>query len=452
MTTNELEPRHKIFGWAEKGWSTGYWNIDALSTAAKAKHIYGNLYLPRLEEYEQNARREHANGPLIRALERWMGEQITEYAREFSEYERSQATQEQKEELSQMNNALNRWTNSFLSEELDGIDEGDGTGTSPRPDGLPDDSVERIELSLTHPVAGQGVNLNPRKKFIGEDGSQVQSIPNTLKSSNPEVASVDGSTVRTHQPGTTDLWVSCAASNLESNKVTLRVLDIESIEVVPQELEVGSGSRSPLEASVTTKDGSAYDGVYLSWVEGDDEVASVGSSGMVHGRHTGETTVTAYDDQQMGEPAHITVVPSSEDGNSDGGDGSPKILLSEVDDDPFGEGPPEFTPEEPPIHQRPVDVDHNVWWVNMASPLARRHVERSEGNVRESSEWRLYLVERYIEAVSKIVVSHELGEGETSFNRVSRALDDQASEMQHRIADSLSDFLDSGILPSENNE
>jgi adenosyl cobinamide kinase/adenosyl cobinamide phosphate guanylyltransferase len=79
-------------------------------------------------------------------------------------------------------------------------------------------------------------------------------------------------------------------------------------------------------------------------------------------------------------------------------------------------------------------------------------VERSEGNVRESSEWRLYLVERYIEAVSKIVVSHELGEGETSFNRVSRALDDQASEMQHRIADSLSDFLDSGILPSENNE
>lgn len=453
MNTTKWESRHKIYGWADEGWSTGYWNVNDLSTAAYAKHIYGNLYLPKLEEYEQNARREHANGSLTRALERWMGEQITEYAREFSEYERSQATQEQRDELSQMNDALNRWTSSFLSEELGGIDEGDGDGTSDDDDdGLPSKPVEQIELSLTHSVAGQGVSLNPRKKFFGEDGEQVQAIPNTLKSSAPEVASVDGSTVNTHQPGTAELWVSCAASPLESNRVTIEVLKIDSVEVVPQELEVESGSRAPLEASVTTKNGFTHEGVYLSWMEGDDEIASVGSSGMVHGRRTGETTITAYDDQQMGEPARVTVTPASEEPGSNGGDGSPKILLSEVDDDPLGEDPPEFSPEEPPVHQRTYDVEHNIWWINMASPLARRLVERSDGDIRESPEWRQYHVERYVEIVSKIIAAHEFGEEETSFSRVIRTLNDQATEMQHRIADSLNEFLDSGILPGKDDE
>ena len=138
---------------------------------------------------------------------------------------------------------------------------------------------------------------------------------------------------------------------------------------------MSAGSRKPITATVHTKDGRQLQGVYLIWMEDNNEVVSVGSSGMVFGLSPGTTKVTAGDNQAMAASPTRIIVLKADEKRKDGGTGFPRILLSEIDDDPLGEEPPVFSQAEPPVHQRPQDVDHNIWWINMASPLARYYFD-----------------------------------------------------------------------------
>lgn len=449
MTGKKLKHRHRIFGWATEGRSTGYWEVPELSSAAYAKHIYGDIYLQELSSYEQNARREHTNSSLIRALKRWMGEEISSYAAEFSKFEAMQATQEQRDELTRLNNYLNQWTSSFLDDQYGGIGDDDeggtGRGKSPRP---PKGNPAKIEIELTHKFAGQGTTLKPRVKFLDADNERVRAVPHSFFISDESVVSESPQgKITTHAPGESEIFVSCAGSDIKSNVVSIEVLDIAQIELAPLEVEIEQGSKKPISASVITSDGRELTGVYLAWVEGDDHIASVGSSGMVYGRQEGKTTVAAHDDKTIAEKAVQVEIVEGEM-KEDGGDGRPRILLSEIDMDPLGGKPPQFSADEPPIFQRPWDVEANIWWINMSSPLARRYIDTAKGGGARSREWRVYHVERYIEAISKIILSYEFENEETTFNIMSRRLDEQATEMQARVIESLSEFLDEGITPS----
>lgn len=443
MTSSRRKPRHKIHGRTTDGAYTGYWEVDAVSTATYAKHIYGTLQLDRLKKVEDNARREHINSSLTSALQHWMGEKIDELSNEFSEYERSDDVQKHRDKLSQMNNALNNAANEIL-DEFEGVGPIDKSGTGGP--GLPEGKPEDIELSLTYDVAGQGVKIRPSKQFFDGDGKQIKSVPHSLNSSDPEVASVEGNEVITHASGRVELWVSCAADDAESNRVTLEVLDIEQIVLEPQEVELESGSGRFIEPIIADEDGRVEKGVYLRWDQGDETIADVGRTGRVTGRQPGTTTIIAYDDNtESADAATLKVTPSEEDGEDDG---RPKILLSEVDDDPFGDGPPTFSPEEPPVYQRPTDVSNNIWWINMASPLANWHLQEAGDDVRESAEFRSYLIERYIEALSQIVLSSQTEGEEMGYDTFLRKSAEQATRMQRWVSETLTDFLKNGSLPT----
>ncbi|MCM3566289.1 hypothetical protein [Hydrogenophaga intermedia] len=58
------QARHAIFGWTLDARSTGFWEVSALSTAAYANKIYGDIYLEALKDYKQNDRRNHSDAPL----------------------------------------------------------------------------------------------------------------------------------------------------------------------------------------------------------------------------------------------------------------------------------------------------------------------------------------------------------------------------------------------------
>jgi hypothetical protein len=243
-----------------------------------------------------------------------------------------------------------------------------------------------------------------------------------------------------------DLWVSCAADDTESNRVTLEVLKLDQIVLDPEEVEVESGSGKFLEPVVADEEGRVEQGIYLCWDQGDDTIADVGRTGKVTGRQPGTTTVIAHDDNAESMPAaSVKVVPSE---SQDGDSGRPKILLSEVDEDPFGDGPPAFTPEEPPVYQRPIDVSRNVWWINMASPLASWHLERADGDVRDSAEFRGYLIERYIEALAQVILSSDLEDEEMGYDAFVRKNAEQTTRMQRWVSEKLTGFLENGSLPT----
>ena len=244
------------------------------------------------------------------------------------------------------------------------------------------------------------------------------------ESSDWAVATVDPdlNMITTHSPGTTTISAACKDSGLQSNSVVLEVLDINSIDLSPTEVEVRAGSRQPITATIHTRDGRHWEGGYLVWTEDNREIISVGSSGMVFALTPGRSTVVAGDNQTIAStPTQVTVIEADEQGK-DGGSGFPQILLSEIDQDPFGEEAPTFSQAEPPVHQRPQDVDHNIWWINMASPLARRYFS----NRARSKEWRVYHLERYIEIMVKIVLSYDLLQGEDiSFETMLRRWDEE---------------------------
>lgn len=446
-----LRARHTINGWSTGNRSTGFWDVPDLSRAAYANRIYGDLYLDSLENYKQNDRQRHSVSPLTRGIRQWLTEQIDAYSAEFVKLDHLQASQEERDELSRINKALDAWKNGFLEREFGGVGlrGRDGKSSDPHPHPpLPRGTPATIELRLTHQHSGQGLSFKPQLRFIDADGRRIRPVPHEWRSSDWAVATVDGelNAVTTHSAGITELSVVCNGNGVSSNSVRLEVVEIRSIELKPPKIELPSGKRMPIEAQVTAVDGRLLAGVYLTWVGGDDKVVSVSSSGMVFGIQPGKTTIHAGDDRVMtGQPAEVVVTEAERDNP---GGGYPLILLSEIENDPDAGEPATFSSEEPPVHQRPQDVDRNIWWINMASPLARRYVDVARGGGARAPEWRAYLIERYVEVMVKILLTYDFEHGEElTFETMLRRWDEEAVNMQRRIASSLMSFLDQGRFP-----
>jgi len=447
-----LKARHTVNGWTDDGKSTGFWEVPALSRATYATKIYGDLHLHGLRDYKQNDRRNHSPGPLVRAIGRWLTEQIDTYSKDFEKQDRLQASKEEQDELSRLNDLLNKWKNNFLEQEFGGVSGGDREGVGsdrtyrPRP---PKGPVAQVVLSISHTLAGRGVTFEPSIKFLGVDGKPVRSVPFTIETSDARAVDVDNELykVTTRAPGRALLTVVCLDSRLRSNSVEIEVLDISKIEMNPPELEVRVGGRQRLSATVVTADGRTLTGVYLIWTESNPQVVQISPGGMVFGREVGTSEVTAGDDAvEAVARATIKVIEADEEeGNS--GSGFPRILLSEIDHDPLAEdgSSTRFNSEDPPVMQRPADVNANIWWINMAAPLARRYIDTAKGGGAHSKEWRVYLLERYIEIMVKILLTYDFNQGEElTFETMMRRWDEQSSAVQKRAMETLGVFLDGG--------
>jgi hypothetical protein len=445
-----LKGRHTINGWTHDEGSTGYWEVPTLTKVAYSEKIYGDVFLDALTEYKQNDRRNHSEAPLTRALQQWITDQIEEYASEFVKLDKLQSTEEEKNDLSRLNEQLNDWKNKFLQEQFGGLGvtgSGGSGGSDKKP--LPKGEVANVRLSASHAYAGRGVSFRPTVEFFDKTGKRVRPVPHVWSSTDWAVATVDDelNTVTTHNAGTVEITVTCKDSGVHSNVLALEVLDISSIELSPLQLEVHAGSRSLVSAVCNVADGRTIEGVYLVWAEDDNSVAQVGASGMVFGFVPGTTAVTAGDSTvQADNPATVIVLDPKEKEGSAGG-GFPRILLSEIDADPLGEGPPLFSAAEPPVHQRPQDFDHNIWWINMASPLARRYIDTARGGGAHSREWRVYLLERYIEIMVKIILTYSFMHGDDiTFETMLRRWDEESVAMQERAFESLQAYLEGGDI------
>lgn len=451
--THSLKSRHTIHGSTLAGRTTGYWEVRELSRAAYSYHIYGELILDSLDEYRQNDRKHHSSSPLIAAIQTWLSEQIDEYSSDFVKIDRLQATEEEKDELRRLNEMLDHWKNEYLQNEFGlGGQGGEQSGPKPKPNPLPSGTPARVEISLTHHRAGQGVSLKPGYQFFDMNENRIKPVPFEWDSSDHAVATFDENLniLNTHAPGTIFLSLKCKGLPIRSNELQLEVLDIAEIHLSPLEVVVGVGRRKSIDARVSTQDGRVLEGVNLIWAEGDSNKIEVSASGSVFGLALGESSVSAGDDQCIAEHEAVVQVVENEDlGEDSGGGGFPQILLSEIQPDPGSGEIPQFSASEPPVHQRPIDFERNIWWINMASPLARRHLDAARGGGSNSAEWRAYMIERYIETLVKIMLTIDFEHGEElTFETMLRRWDEEAAAWQQRVSESLSKFLD-GIDISE---
>lgn len=414
--------------------------------------IYGECMLEALERYKTNDRTRIADSPLTKALKEWLRQQVEEYAQQFETRDQRRYSQDERNALSEMNSALDQWKNQFLDRVISGLVGESEVGVPPPPPPLPIGTPRRIDLDISHRLAGVGVAFRPLVKFFDADGRRIRPVPFRWVSSENNVAMVDEDlmVVNTFSFGPTAIYAETLDGKLRSVSVDLEVVHIHEIIVQPQEVKVRAGGRQQLQAICKLANGDVTSDVYLIWTESNSNVARVSAAGMVFGHEPGQTEVYAGDDHCLSRnPASVTVIPVPGTGGSDrAGRGYPKILISEIDSDPETGERVEFSREEPPVWQRAVDVDRNIWWINSASPLARTYLDRERGYGFESREWRIYHLERIIEVMVKIAIVYAAHEGEEmSLENWTGRWDEMASLMQAHAAATLKDFIDEGILP-----
>ncbi len=448
--------RHNVLYRVPSAGVIGYIPVLELDVQSPYRdHIYGDCALSSLAPLKQNARRALADAPLTRALNDWISAEVQAYAKEFEARDRKKYAHEERDAVSKMNEALDKWKNRFLNELAAGFWGDDGGGGRRNTTRLPAGKVARMELSLSHKVAGIGVALRPNLRFFDATGQQVRNVPFRWVSDDTNVAWVDEQVgvVNTFARGTTKIWAETVEGGVTSNQETLEVASIQDIRLFPAELTLPAGSRSRIEAECVLAEGYVTRGVYLVWTEGDGAVARVSSSGLVYGFGAGQTQVTAGDDKVIAPPAEVTVTEGGEGGSGGkGGRGYPLILVSgPFDKDPETGEEINFSSEAPPVAQRPQDVTRNIWWINSAAPLADLYLSKSSGYGFEAREWRMYHLERVMEVILQIAMTYGFeGRGEEmSFDEWIVEWGNKASEIQAAVVSDLSNFISTGEIPAE---
>jgi hypothetical protein len=451
--------RHRIYIHA-RGEYIGSWDVRDLAGKGFADQIYGDLHLGALFPYKTSDRVEPANSVLTQAVREWVRETIERYCQEFVKLERLKASQKDRNEWQRISEKMNEWKNKFLENVRAGVGKGRGFGGGDRPHRhLPKGDVGSVRVSLSHEYAGIGVAIQPTIEFRDAAGERVRMVPYRWHSGDWNVATVDEDLFRvvTHTPGRTEIWAETLEGKpVASNRVQLTVLDIKEVRMTEEQVEVAAGHFRPLGATVEDRAGTRYEGVYLNWIADNDQIVRVGPAGVVWAIAKGTAEVTAGDDRALATPGtRINVVEGLSSGKRKGF-GFPRVLLSGIDTDPFD---PETAPEQfltrrhPPVHQRvfPDDVSAQIWWINMAAPLASRYWAEAIRQARTSDrakQWRVYYLERFIEAMVKIRLFIDAKiEGQTTWENLKERWDDVMVEMQEAMASELEQFLESGIVP-----
>jgi hypothetical protein len=445
--------RHNVIYKARSGYIGHIPVLELDIQSSYRDHIYGECYLESLEAFKTNERRRLADSPLTRAVETFISSEIQKYAGEFEARDRRQYDREEKNAISKMNEALDRWKNRFLDEMLKGMWGQDGVGPPPPQPPLPVGKPARLEVSLSHSLAGLGVSFRPTIKFFDKDGARIRPVAYHWVSEDNNVAMVDQDlmVVNTFALGETRIWAETEDGKVRSNAVPLQMVRILDIAISPREIEISVGTRNKLDAICRLADGQQTSDVYLEWEEDNSDIAKVSSAGLVFGFAPGETQVTAWDDKcQATESAIVRVVPGKGRGRGDKhGRGYPLVLVSgEIDRDPDTQEYRHFSKEYPPIAQDPIDAIRNIWWINSASPLAQLYLDKTKGYGYNSREWRMYHLERYIDVIVQIALTHGPTESESlSVNDWIMKWGYQEAQIQAAASADLREFIATGRLP-----
>jgi hypothetical protein len=417
-------------------------------------YLYCECFLDALDAFQQNSRGALAESPLTRAVDAWISARVGALCRELEERNKRLIREQDKNELTKLNDWLDQWKNQFLQEFMHGLyGQGVGKPTREAEPPLPSGKPARIEVSLTYPRAGMGVYFRPMVKFFDSQNRRIRPTPYRWASEDNNIAMVDEGLmqIQTFSFGQTAIYAETLDGSLCSNAAPLEVVRLLEIRITPHEMKMPAGTRRHLEAICRLPNGEEVSNVYLTWIESNASVARVSGSGLVYAFGPGETEITAIDDECRSDvPAVIKVTPSPGKGpGKDRGQGYPRILISEIDYAPDEDQPRRFRSDDPPVHQLPVDVDNNIWWINLASPFARMYYSKERYGVA-SEAWRMYHVERVIDIMIQIALSHGPDSDESLGARdwIYRAAEFEA-EIRAKAIESLASVIETGEIEAQ---
>ena len=174
---------------------------------------------------------------------------------------------------------------------------------------VPVSSVTVSPASTTLQV-GQTVQLTATPKDA--NGNPLTGRTVTWSSSNPSVASVDGSGLVTGG-GTAGSATITATSEGQSGTSSITVssvpVPVSSVTVSPASASVSAGQTVQLTATPKDANGNPLSGRVVSWASSNTSAATVNGTGLVSGVAAGSATITATSEGQSGTAGITVAVP-----------------------------------------------------------------------------------------------------------------------------------------------
>jgi hypothetical protein len=389
---------------------------DLVGTTPGATFIYGTVELPALEPaYVEHGRRRPKDGPLVEALDRFIGERVRELAHQINARRKADLDERALGEVHEENRRLDELKNEFLpsGEGGDGGTGGSGLGPGGGGGGYTEWGTVPEELDYLVPEGGihiaKGVSLSVRShlnvKVRDDRGRPVRAtLEWFIDDAFYGAISRDGD-LKATGAGTCALWFRVKGTSIESARIPLHVWNVDHILLTPRKLEIPLGTRQQITAEVTDDEGKRSTDVILDWHHDaeDQLVVRVSREGIVTGNRVGRTAVLASADGVMARiPVEVAVIPNAE--KQKRGSGFPRLLLTGCDLDPATGTVREGDPDQPALWQEATDFVHNVWWLNLQSPEAAFAFKQRAEN---SSLWRTYHVERVLEMVIQVWMTQD---------------------------------------------
>jgi len=359
-------------------------------TFPQAAFIFGECSCPILEDLANdcvsNDRTKLVQNDLTRALLNWVRGRIEELADKIVKLEAQEHQDEAKKISSVYNEYLNQWKNRWMRKIFSDMFE---RGSGNEGGGGTGKGGKWGKLQI--PKKGFEFRFSEAKIPVNE------AYPLTLKALVPEPIPIGSIiTVLSGNP----------LIELDENKVTIRADFVK-----------------------LTEDG--------------EEVAVININ--VTGKKVGEETVIIAKTGKFEAEIKIIVVESETGGGSKKSK-YPKVLLSGHDPDPLEiDTTVTLSPRHNLVYQRFEDVREGIYWINTQSPLALSILKR--GGV-ESSRWRDYLFQRYIEIFMKEAL-YELQKREPEAFRAERIDNDVLGELVKKVHAAAAEDLDQFLFNEE---
>jgi hypothetical protein len=389
--------------------------------------VYGEAELAALTDYVELGRVRPAPGPLVTALDHFIGEHIRELAREISDRRRQEQDQGQLDEVREENRLLDQFKNRFLSSA--GIGGAGGTGTEGQGGGggsgggTYEYGDEPSSIEFLRPIdtlrVARGVKLFPgallTPRVKDDQGLTVRAGPIEWLSGDRHVVEIAGQELKAVGKGETEIWARLHGSQLESRRIRVVVLHVDHVLLTPRNLEIPQGTRQQIQAEVTDDEAQRSTDVYLEWAHDSDDalLVRISPKGSVFGNRVGTTSVRAG----AGDPAHggvwaripvdVKVIPN-ERPNTQGG-GFPELRVTDRDLDPETGQRRESDPDRPSLFQDVIDYEYNIWWLNLAAPDAAFFFQQRTAN---PVLWRSFHAQKLVEMVGQVRMKEQLaGDG-----------------------------------------
>ncbi len=403
--SSETRAKNVIRVWNHRN-NVATWPLQALHSVSSASFIYGELRCQSLNgEHLSGADRIHlSDTPLVRALQRWVGERVEELANDLHCAMAEQTNPKERERARTALSSIRDLMRKFLDPDSAGAQvhaSSSGTaagsgGVGSKPEREKDQfgaRIDRIQLeggrSDLAVITGTKIPLLFSAQEVSEAGDvrPIKNFKPVLHCDPKGQFQLDeANTLRALHDGVGKIWLTTTDGAVTSNRVEVWCGKATDVTLQPPTEPLRQGEKKQLSVTFVTDYGPLDDALIDAAVL-EPEMGMIGRHGrFTAGRNEGTATIRVKYAAGIAEFRDFVVqigpeaVPPTEGQGDQGGD-VPEILLCGDHAPNMAEFPPERRtmpggPEYPTIIEDPLF--QNIVWINPNSKEAMR-VRKSRG-------------------------------------------------------------------------